>query len=71
LTLPPEVQLQLLRIVQEALSNIRKYANATCVWVDWRLDRQWLILRIADDGRGFDPAEAVAKATAIGLCGSE
>lgn len=55
LALPPEVQMQLSRIVQEALSNIRKYAGATCVRVDWQLDRQWLMLRIADDGRGFEP----------------
>jgi signal transduction histidine kinase len=55
LALPPEIQMQLLRIAQEALSNIRKYANATCVRVDWQLDRQWLILRIADNGQGFDP----------------
>lgn len=57
LALPPEVQIQLSRIVQEALSNIRKYADATCVRVDWQLDRQWLILGIADDGRGFEPAD--------------
>ncbi len=55
LVLPLEIQAQLLRIVQEALSNIRKYANAVCVRLEWQTDEQWLTLRITDDGRGFEP----------------
>lgn len=57
LDLPLEVQTQLLRIVQEALSNVRKYARATHVQVDWQVDEQWLTLCIADDGQGFEPAD--------------
>lgn len=57
LKLPVEVQAQLLRIVQEALSNVRKYADATRVQCDWQFNEQWLTLRIADNGRGFEPAD--------------
>jgi signal transduction histidine kinase len=46
---------QLLRIVQEALSNVRKHAAATSVKVTFTLDSGNLELMIADDGRGFDP----------------
>jgi two-component system nitrate/nitrite sensor histidine kinase NarX len=58
---PPEVDLpvpvksQLLRIIQEALGNVRKHASAANVWVDWQLDNHFLTLRVRDDGRGFDP----------------
>ncbi|MEJ2559198.1 MAG: ATP-binding protein [Anaerolineae bacterium] len=57
LVLPPEVQAQLLRIVQEALSNIRKHSAATRARLEWQADESWLTLGIADNGRGFDPAD--------------
>jgi two-component system nitrate/nitrite sensor histidine kinase NarX len=53
-TLTPEVHVQLQRIVQEALSNIRKHADATRVWINWELDDYWLTLHIRDNGTGFD-----------------
>ena len=51
----PEAELQLLRIVQEALSNVRKHAEAHHVWV--RLSRAGgtAVVAVEDDGRGFDP----------------
>ncbi len=55
--LPPEVHAQLLRIVQEALSNVRKHSQARRVWLDWQYSNGILTLRIIDDGRGFDPEE--------------
>lgn len=58
--LPPEHQLQLLFIVQEALSNIRKHAQARHVMVKLR-DAQDLELTILDDGIGFDPEAVKAK----------
>jgi signal transduction histidine kinase len=58
-TLPPETGLQLLRIVQEALTNVRKHANATQVWLQLahQLQTNRLVLTIADNGAGFDPAQ--------------
>ena len=52
---PREQQLQLLFIVQEALSNVRKHAQASQVRIELQ-DRQDFTLTIADNGRGFDPA---------------
>ena len=53
LTAPSRISLQLLRIAQEALTNVRKHAQAS--HVDVRLSRtaQALELRVADDGVGF------------------
>lgn len=52
---PREQQLQLLFIVQEALSNVRKHAGASRVLVRLQ-DRHDFTLSIEDDGAGFDPA---------------
>lgn len=55
LTLPPEVHVQLLRIVQEALGNVRKHSGATQARLEWQADGSWLLLHIIDNGHGFDP----------------
>lgn len=54
-TLAPPTEIQLVRIVQEALSNMRKHAQASRVEVIVDADAQTLSVEIADDGRGFDP----------------
>jgi len=51
--LPPEQQLQVLFILQEALSNIRKHANAHSVRITLD-DKDDFNLTVADDGQGFD-----------------
>jgi signal transduction histidine kinase len=50
--LDPGVDLAAYRIVQEALTNVRRHAAASRVEVELRFDSQTLGLRIADDGRG-------------------
>jgi two-component system nitrate/nitrite sensor histidine kinase NarX len=52
---PREQQLQMVFIVQEALSNVRKHAQATRVEVTLE-DHQDFILTIRDNGIGFDSA---------------
>jgi len=56
IVLPPLAEAQLVRIAQEALTNVRKHARATHVWL--RLERANGDIRLAieDDGCGFDPA---------------
>jgi signal transduction histidine kinase len=54
--LPPQAELQLLRIVQEGLTNVRKHAAAGQVWVKLQATPTGVVLSIADDGRGFDLA---------------
>lgn len=48
------VELQLMRIIQEALSNVRKHACAKSVQVEISDAGQYLQVAIRDDGRGFD-----------------
>jgi len=52
--LRPSHELQLVRIVQEALTNVRKHARATQARVDIRRDATSMIAVITDDGLGFN-----------------
>lgn len=54
------------RIVQEALSNVVKHARATQATVTLTLEAGKLRMQLADNGKGFDPAQASA---GIGLVG--
>lgn len=54
--LPPVIETALYRILQEAITNILKYAEASYVEIDLDLSQTELVeARIEDDGRGFDP----------------
>ncbi len=55
--LPLATQLQLLRISQEALNNVRKHASATKVWVRLQSTPQGLQLVVKDNGGGFSPGK--------------
>ena len=55
--LPPRTQAELLRILQEALTNVRKHADATVVRVRAEVNGGRLALHITDNGRGFRPEE--------------
>ncbi|MEL6184204.1 MAG: ATP-binding protein, partial [Myxococcota bacterium] len=52
--LPSAMQLALFRILQEALNNIQKHAQARTVKVRLRYDTDMVNLTVADDGVGFD-----------------
>jgi PAS domain S-box-containing protein len=54
--LEPTTEAQLLRIIQEALTNARKHAKAQCVDVAIQNDTNYLQVIVQDDGVGFDPA---------------
>ncbi|HVR43414.1 MAG TPA: GAF domain-containing sensor histidine kinase [Thermoanaerobaculia bacterium] len=49
------IELQLVRIVQEALTNVRKHARASEVSVELRQIQDGVRLTVSDDGTGFDP----------------
>ncbi|HWQ23845.1 MAG TPA: GAF domain-containing sensor histidine kinase [Gaiellaceae bacterium] len=53
--LVPSAEIQLVRIVQEALSNVRRHAGASRVDVTVQASDESVSVEIADDGRGFDP----------------
>ena len=52
----PLVEAQLLRILQEALTNVRKHADARSVRIAFVLEDGWARVTVHDDGQGFDPA---------------
>ncbi|MCA9992534.1 MAG: PAS domain-containing protein [Anaerolineales bacterium] len=52
------VEVQLLRLIQEALSNVRKHAAAQRVQIRFTLTDDQVAVTIADNGRGFDPTLA-------------
>lgn len=56
------------RILQEALTNITRYAQASEVHVTIDLADQALVMVVMDDGIGFDPAEVRVRKT-FGLLG--
>jgi len=57
-SLSPRKQAEVLRIVQEALTNVRKHADATVVRLSAEVSDGRLMLGITDNGRGFRPDES-------------
>ncbi|MHB8133556.1 MAG: PAS domain S-box protein [Anaerolineaceae bacterium] len=57
--LPPEVQISIYRVTQEALNNIGKHAKASQALVNLQLGEK-VRLSIEDDGQGFEPNSVTA-----------
>jgi two-component system nitrate/nitrite sensor histidine kinase NarX len=64
--LSPDLQIQVLHIVQEALSNVRKHARASQVWLDVQQQPAWRF-EVRDDGIGFDQNNDQFDETHVGL----
>jgi two-component system nitrate/nitrite sensor histidine kinase NarX len=64
--LSPDRQIQVLHIVQEALSNVRKHARASQVWLDVQQQPQWRF-EVRDDGVGFSHDDGTLDETHVGL----
>ena len=56
----PQVDAELLRIVQEALTNTRKHAGARAVCVTLAIEDRCARVTVEDDGCGFEPDEVFA-----------
>lgn len=70
----PEIETACFRIVQEALTNITKYANANQVLIELTHHGEYLYLSVADNGLGFDPAvmqENAMQGKSIGILGMQ
>ena len=68
--LPPLIAFQLLRIIQEALANVRKHARARNAWITFKkLEDNKLEMLVGDDGQGFEPevVSVEASRTSFGL----
>jgi PAS domain S-box-containing protein len=64
----PATGLSLFRIVQEALTNVTRHAQATRVHIELTVDPQHAVLTVADDGRGVT-AEELERPTSLGIIG--
>ena len=59
--LDPEVERLVFRITQECLHNVRRHSRASSVRIAWRQEGEEMVLDVVDDGRGFDPADVLAR----------
>ncbi len=62
----PDMQIQVLHIVQEALSNVRKHSHASQVWLDVEQQPVWKF-EVRDNGIGFDSETKSLKETHVGM----
>ena len=67
--LPPETELALFRILQEALKNVERHARARHVTVALRQSERCVQLVISDDGIGFDAEHHAARRKRKGVLG--
>ena len=68
--IPPEVEVALYRIFQEALTNVARHAEARRVRASITVEPKSVVIVVQDDGRGFDPARAIkAGESRAGLAG--
>jgi signal transduction histidine kinase/streptogramin lyase len=56
--LPEEFEQHLLRIAQEAVTNVLKHAGARNIWIKLHTEARKLYLRIVDNGHGFEQQDA-------------
>ena len=62
----PDMQIQVLHIVQEALSNVRKHSHASQVWLDVEQQPVWKF-EVRDDGIGFSQDRQSLNETHVGM----
>jgi signal transduction histidine kinase len=68
--IPPSIVTSVYRAVQESLNNVARHAQAQRVWVSMRIVGGKLVVRIRDDGVGFNAVrEARGQPTLLGLRG--
>ena len=63
LTIPFDTEINLYRLIQEALWNIKKHADASHVTIKMVASFPYIILRVEDDGKGFDIKDRMVSAT--------
>ncbi|MHB8719371.1 MAG: sensor histidine kinase [Candidatus Dormibacteria bacterium] len=69
LALPPQAEVAVFRILQEALSNVARHSGARRVDVDLRAVAGDLRLTISDDGQGFDASAGDDDSGSFGIVG--
>jgi PAS domain S-box-containing protein len=73
--LGPEAQLVVYRVVQEALSNVLRHAEATTVTISLKLEgapgARQVVALVSDDGKGFEVDGIFLRGSGLGLIGME
>lgn len=67
--LPPETEIALFRIIQEALTNVRKHSQATEVSVSMVISEDKISVSIRDNGKGFEIPVRMGELTRSGKLG--
>jgi len=67
--LEPEIEIAAYRIIQEALTNVARYAGVSEVKVNVTADAENLFIQVIDQGKGFLPESALASGSSSGLTG--
>ena len=67
--LPSSMEITAYRVVQEALTNIHKHANATKVNLRLQFQEDKLLIEIRDNGQGFDRSQTLGSAISVGHIG--
>lgn len=62
-----EIESTIYRLVQEALTNVVKHAEANRAWVEVSEDKQQVTVTVRDDGTGFDPDRPGAGFGLVGM----
>ncbi|MFC2071149.1 GAF domain-containing protein [Chloroflexota bacterium] len=63
----PKAALQLVRVIQEALSNVRKHAQASEVEVRFEVAGNEAVVSVTDNGVGFEPSQVYASGQHFGI----
>ncbi len=66
---PSEIETVVYRVVQEALTNVARYAGVSQVLVQVQVAAQTIIIEVIDEGPGFDLQQVLAAGTSSGVSG--
>jgi len=66
---PSSMEIAVYRIVQEALANVRRHADATKVNLRLQFQADKLLVEVRDNGRGFDVSQTLDSAISVGHMG--
>ncbi len=69
--MPPLAETVLFRVAQEALTNVQRHAAATETRVCLCYEADAVLLRVSDNGRGFDPTQNFTAPQGWGLAGMQ
>jgi signal transduction histidine kinase/PAS domain-containing protein len=70
--LPPQVEIALFRIAQEAITNVARHAQAESIYLSLDFKENSVVLQVEDDGIGFDLSKGIGASTTeegLGLLG--